>query len=138
MRELPVASPYALVIAPAALRAAERYAAAFDSYALIVVHQGVFQTEWYAPGWDRNRLTRSQTMMKTLAGLSLRAAIAGGYIKSVDEPIATYLPEWAGDPCGAIRLRDLLQMTSGRAQARFTLNPFAGDSAFRIVSRGLK
>jgi CubicO group peptidase (beta-lactamase class C family) len=73
-------------------------------------------------------------MMKTLAGLTLGAAIAGGYIKSVDEPVATYLPEWAGDPRGAIRLRDLLQMTSGLAQARFTLNPLAGDSAFRFLN----
>ena len=132
--DLPVAEPDGLSVVPAALREAERYAAAFDSYALIVVHRGIVQTEWYAPGWDRNRLTQSQSMMKTLAGLSLGAAIAGGYIKSVDEPVANYLPEWAGDPRGAIRLRDLLQMTSGLAQARFTLNPLAGDSAFRFLN----
>ena len=132
--ELPVAKPDGLTIAPAALREAEQYAAEFDSYALLVVHWGVVQTEWYAPGWDRNRLTQSQSMMKTLAALALGAAIADGHIKSVDEPVATYLPEWAGDPRGAIRIRDLLQMASGLAQARFTLNPFAQDSAFRFLN----
>jgi len=132
--ELPVANPDGLTIAPAALREAEQYAAAFDSYALIVVHWGVVQTEWYAPGWNRNRRTQSQSMMKTLAALALGAALADGHIKSVDEPVATYLPEWAGDPRGAIRIRDLLQMTSGLAQARFTLNPFAQDSAFRFLN----
>lgn len=132
--ELPVAKPDGLTVAPAALREAERYAAEFDSYALLVVHWGVVQTEWYAPGWDRNRLTQSQSMMKTLAALALGAAIADGHIGSVDEPVSTYLPEWAGDPRGAIRIRDLLQMASGLAQARFTLNPFAQDSAFRFLN----
>jgi CubicO group peptidase (beta-lactamase class C family) len=134
VRELPVAKPDGLTVAPAALREAERYAAEFDSYALLVVHWGVVQTEWYAPGWDRNRLTQSQSMMKTVAALALGAALADGHIKSVDEPVATYLPEWAGDPRGAIRIRDLLQMASGLAQARFTLNPFAQDSAFRFLN----
>lgn len=132
--DLPVAKPEGLTVAPAALREAERYAAEFDSYALIVVHWGVVQTEWYAPGWNRDRLTQSQSMMKTLAALALGAAIADGRIESVDEPVANYLPEWAGDPRGAIRLRDLLQMSSGLAQARFTLNPFAQDSAFRFLN----
>lgn len=132
--ELPVAGPDGLTIVPSALREAERYAAAFDSYAFIVVHRGVVQTEWYAPGWSRDRLTQSQSMMKTLAALALGAAIADGYIKSVEEPVGTYLPEWTGDARGAIRIRDLLQMASGLAQARFTLNPFAGDSAFRFLN----
>jgi CubicO group peptidase (beta-lactamase class C family) len=132
--ELPAAQADGLTVSPDALREAERFAAEFDSYALIVVHWGVVQTEWYAPGWNRDRLTQSQSMMKTLAALALGAAMADGYIKSVDEPVATYLPEWAGDPRGAIRIRDLLQMASGLAQARFTLNPFAGDSAFRFLN----
>jgi len=134
VREVPVANDEGLTIAPAALREAESYAAGFDSYALIVLHWGVVQTEWYAPGWDRNRLTQSQSMMKTLAALALGAAIEDGHIKSVDEPVATYLPEWAGNPRGAIRIRDFLQMATGLAQARFTLNPFPENSAFRFLN----
>ncbi len=134
IRELPEANDDGLTISPVVLREAERYAIEFDSYALIVLHWGVVQTEWYAPGWKRNRLTQSQSMMKTLAALALGAAIADGHIKSVDEPVATYLPEWAGDPRGAIRIRDFLQMATGLAQARFTLNPFAEDSAFRFLN----
>ncbi|MEO7386314.1 MAG: serine hydrolase, partial [Gammaproteobacteria bacterium] len=131
---LPMARSDDVTVSSAALREAERYAAEFDSYALIVVHHGVVQSEWYAPGWDRNRLTQSQSMMKTLAALAMGAAMADGYIKSVDEPVATYLPEWAGDPRGAISIRNLLQMESGLAHARFTLNPFAQDSAFRFLN----
>ena len=84
VQELPSAPPDRLAIAPAALRDAERYAARFDSYALIVVHRGVVQTEWYAPGWDRNRLTQSQSMMKTLAALS---AVPKAFAELIDRGV---------------------------------------------------
>lgn len=131
--DLPVAGEGGLSIREDALRAAERYAAEFDSYALIVVHWGVVQTEWYAPGWSRDSLTQSQSMHKTVAALLTGAALAAGYIQSVDDPVARYLPEWAGDPRGEIRIRELLQMSSGLARYRFSLNPFAGDGAFRFL-----
>jgi CubicO group peptidase (beta-lactamase class C family) len=123
-----------LSIAPEALRAAERYAAEFDSYALIVVHRGRVQTEWYRSDWNRARLTQSQSMMKTLAAMALGVAVADGFVASVEDPVSKYLPEWANEPRGAIKVRELLQMASGLAQARFTLNPFVEDSAFRFLN----
>jgi CubicO group peptidase (beta-lactamase class C family) len=46
----------------------------------------------------------------------------------VDDPVGNYLAEWRDDPRGRITLRQLLQMSSGLAQYRFTLNPFADDN----------
>lgn len=131
--ELPVASPGGTTIPDGALRAAERYAAEFDSHALIVVHWGVIQTEWYAPGWSRETPTQSQSMHKTVAALLVGTALAAGHIRSVEDPVGNYLPEWADDPRGAIRIRDLLEMTSGLALYRFSFNPFIRDSAFRFL-----
>lgn len=130
---LPVAGEATLTIRAEALREAERYAARFDSFALIVVHRGVVQTEWYAPGWNRERLTHSQSMNKTVTALMIGAAIADGYIESEDDPVGKYLPEWQGDARGAMRIRDVLSMSSGLAQYEFTMNPFARDSAFRFL-----
>jgi CubicO group peptidase (beta-lactamase class C family) len=134
VREIPVALPGEGTVAPEALRAAERYAADFDSYALLVVHRGAVQSEWYRGDWNRTRLTQSQSMMKTVAALAMGAAIADGAVASIDEPVGRYLDEWADDPRGAITIRELLQMSTGLAQARFTLNPFANDSAFRLLN----
>ena len=52
-----------------AVREAERYAQEFDSHALIVLHKGVVQTEWYADGWDADSLHDSQGMHRTILGV---------------------------------------------------------------------
>jgi CubicO group peptidase (beta-lactamase class C family) len=125
---LPVARPEAHSISAAALADMERFAAEFGSHALIVVHRGVIQDEWYAPHWQRDQLTQSQSMHKSLLGLFIGIAIEEQRIASIDDPVGRYLSEWRDDPRGAITLRQLLQMSSGLAQYRFTLNPFTDDN----------
>ena len=121
---LPVAADADRTVDPAALEAARAYAAEFDSYSLIVIHGGVIQYEWYAEGWNRDRLTESQSMHKTLMGLAIGIAIEDQVIESVDDPVGRYISEWRDDPRGDITLKQLLQMSSGLDQYAFTLNPF--------------
>lgn len=134
--DLPHADKGGQTIGKAALDEAQAFAAAMDSFAFIVVHRGKVQREWYGPGWDRQRLTQSQSMMKTLTALMVGIAIADGAIESVDDPLARYLAEWRNDPRGQISIAQLLQMSSGLARFRFTLNPFALDSSFRFLNTG--
>lgn len=130
---LPMADSGALTIAPEALRAAEGFAARMDSFGLLVVHRGLVQTEWYAPGWHRDRPTQSQSMNKTVSALMMGLAIDDGFVSTTDEPTGKYLSEWRGDPRGDITIENLLVMSSGLAQSRFTLNPFAADTSFRFL-----
>ncbi|MEZ5563734.1 MAG: serine hydrolase [Gammaproteobacteria bacterium] len=125
---LPVAKPEARSISAAALADMERFAAEYGSHALIVVHRGVIQDEWYAPHWQSDQLTQSQSMHKSLMGLFIGIAIEEQRISSIDDPVGKYLAEWRDDPRGAITLRQMLQMSSGLAQYRFTLNPFTDDN----------
>jgi CubicO group peptidase (beta-lactamase class C family) len=125
---LPVAQPEARTISAAALADMERFAAEYGSHALIVIHRGIIQDEWYAPHWQRDLLTQSQSMHKSLMGLFIGIAIEEQRIASIDDPVGRYLSEWRNDPRGAITLRQLLQMSSGLAQYRFTLNPFTDDN----------
>jgi CubicO group peptidase (beta-lactamase class C family) len=133
IHDLPMADSNKLTVSPEALRAAEAYAAAMDSFGLVVVHGGLVQTEWYAPGWNRDRLTQSQSMHKTVSALMMGVAIADGFVSSAEDAVGTYLPEWRNDPRGEITIENLLVMSSGLAQSRFTLNPFAADSSFRFL-----
>ena len=133
IHELPVADRDMLTVAPEALRAAESYAAEMNSFGLVVVHRGLVQTEWYAPGWSRDRLTQSQSMNKTVSALMMGSAIADGFVSSTEDAAAVYLSEWQDDPRGGITIDDLLVMSSGLAQSRFTLNPFAADTSFRFL-----
>jgi CubicO group peptidase (beta-lactamase class C family) len=130
---LPVAAPGERRISAAALREMERFAAEFGSHALIVVHRGVIQDEWYAPHWQRDYLTQSQSMHKSLMGLFFGIAIADGKIDSADDPVGKYLEEWADDPRGRISLRQLMQMSSGLRNTVFTLNPFSDDLRWIIA-----
>jgi len=133
VHEIPVADNDLLTIAPQALRAAEAYAAEMDSFGLVVVHRGLVQTEWYAPGWNRDRLTQSQSMNKTVSALMMGFAIADGFVSSTADMVGAYLSEWRDDPRGEITIENLLVMSSGLSQSRFTLNPFAADSSFRFL-----
>jgi CubicO group peptidase (beta-lactamase class C family) len=100
-------------IEPQALAAAEAYAARTNSVALLVYHRGALRYEKYWPGFDRNFRTDPFSAHKTVMGLLVGAAIADGLIKSVEEPAATYIPEWRNDERSRIRIKDLLQMSSG-------------------------
>ncbi len=83
-----------------------------DTRAVVVVQHGMIVAERYAPGFDRN--TR---MLGWSATKSINAALVGLLVDdgvlSMDAPAP--VPEWqgAGDPRGAITLRQLVNMASG-------------------------
>lgn len=117
-----------------AIKAVETYAAGFDSYALIVVHKGKIQSEWYASDLNRDSLTQSQSMHKSLIALLIGVAIEQGIIDSADDAVGKYVEEWRDRPRGDITLRELMMMSSGLGQYSFTLNPFSDD--FRWLYSG--
>ncbi len=113
---------------PAALQAAEAYATQTNSVALLVYHRGVLRHEKYWPGFDRDTITDPFSAHKTVMGLLVGAAIADGFIESIDQPASTWLTEWASDPRRDITLRHLLQMSSG-----LDTPPFGTWTGFRIT-----
>ncbi len=123
--DLPLASAAEKTITADALTAMRRYAADQDSFALIVLHQGVIQTEWYADGWSQDSLTQSQSMHKSILPILIGAALRDGDIESLDDPVDRYLQEWREDPRGSITVRQMLQMSSGLLEYSFSLNPFS-------------
>jgi len=106
------------VIAPAARDAMIEYAIAYDSFALLVVHNDELQLEWYRDDYDRYSLTQSQSMHKSLQALLVGIAVDEGRIRSIDDPIAGYIGELMGTPKGESTIREYLSMSSG-------LRPFA-------------
>ena len=111
-------------VSSAALDQAIAYGTETQSVALLVWHRGKLQLEHYWPGFDRSTRTDPASMHKTVMGLLYGVAIEEGVIKGLDEPAATYLPEWRNDARARIRIRDLLQMSSGLEVVTFSPNPF--------------
>lgn len=96
-----------------ALQQLEAAAAATESVALLVWHRGALRYEKYWPGFDASTRTNPNSMHKSVLGLLVGAAVADGYIPSVDAPASRWLTEWQADARRDITVRELLQMSSG-------------------------
>jgi len=102
-----------VTIDPRGLALAERYADKMRSVALLVFHRGALRYERYWPGFDAATLTNPNSMHKGVLALVVGAAVADGYIGSVDEPASRWIREWQVDARRDITVRELLQMSSG-------------------------
>lgn len=95
------------------ISAAIEYLGQRGSAEFLVWHDGAIVTEKFIGGATQESRYNSFSMHKTLVALLIGKAISQGKIKSVYEPIATYIPEWRNEPRGEIRIFDLLQMAGG-------------------------
>lgn len=110
-----IAKPEDHGIDAAGLERARTYAFApgKNTQGVVVVHRGEIVAEWYAPGAGPDSWAGSWSMAKSFTSATVGIAIDQGKIRSVDEPMATYLPEWAGGVHKDVKIRDVLQMSSG-------------------------
>ncbi len=117
----PVSLPRATrpTIPAAALTAARDYAARNNSSAYIVVRNGRIEDEAYFKGFDASTPIVSKSLAKPLTALAVGRALALGKIKSLDQSVADFIPEWRGKPQAAMTIRHLLDMRSGLLPQNF-------------------
>ena len=85
-----------------------------NTRALVVIYAGKILGERYAPGFTRNTPQISWSQGKSIASALVGAAIQAGHLDAgLDDPVP--VPEWHGedDPRREIRIRDILNMSSG-------------------------
>jgi len=80
---------------------------------LLVLKDGVITLERYGLGNTENSLWVSFSMAKSVTSMLLGAAIADGYIRSVDDKVTDYLPLLRDTSYADATLKDVLQMASG-------------------------
>ena len=87
-------------------------AAAADTRAVLVLHEGRIVAERYAAPYHENTRFVSWSMAKSVTGVLIGLLVADGRLR-LDESVP--VPAWqrSGDPRGEITLRQLLQMRSG-------------------------
>jgi CubicO group peptidase (beta-lactamase class C family) len=116
---LPVVNPDAVVLSRQAIVDLTAYAERVESFALLV-HQGPgIQLETYWRGFGLDDVTETYSMAKSVLGLMFGFAIEQGFIRSLDDPITRYVPEWSGPDREAVTLRHVMQMASGLEHYRF-------------------
>lgn len=100
----------------AALEDAVAYAESEESYCLLVVKDGELVLERYFGDATADTPMKSWSIAKSYVSAIVGIALDRGELGSIDDSIAQYLPELAGDPREAVTLRHLLSMTAGLYQ----------------------
>lgn len=107
----------------------------FDKYlednktvAFLIIKNDTIQYEKYFKGYDKESIVPSFSMAKSVTSILIGCAIDEGLIKSVDEPITSYIPELKKNGLDKVTIKHLLQMTSGIKFNESYVNPF-GDAA---------
>lgn len=117
------------------------------SAAFLVAHRGRLLSETYFPPYGPDSRTNAFSITKTVITMLLGAAVADGFVDSLDAPLARYVPEYAQDPRGnRATLAQLSAMTSGHDWTEhyyLPLNPttrlyFGGDAAGTVLAQGFE
>lgn len=82
----------------------------FETTALLVIKDKKIAYEEYFRGYSATSKTNSFSMAKSFTSLCIGAAIFEGKIKSVNQKVGDFLPEYAESD---LEIEDLLTMTSG-------------------------
>lgn len=80
---------------------------------LIIIQDGKVRFERYALGFDASGRWTSFSVAKSLTSTLVGAAVKDGYIKSLDDKVAAYIPGLKGSVYDDVTVRQLLTMTSG-------------------------
>jgi len=101
-------------IDPSALQRAREYAAANRSSAFLVWRDGVLEESSYFGDTKAESLLTSRSLAKPMTAIAVGRAMALGKIRSLDQPVADFIPEWRTDERRRLILvRHLLDMRSG-------------------------
>ena len=101
---------------PAALAADIRDAMARTNAAGVMVwHKGKVRFEDYGLGFGPDQRWTSFSVAKSFTSTLLGAALADGFIASLDDPVTRYIPELEGSAYDGVTVRQLATMTSGVA-----------------------
>ena len=80
---------------------------------LLVLKDGKIALERYELGNNRSTRWMSMSVVKSIASTLVGVAINDGYIRSIHDPIANYVPKLRGSAYEGVTVEDLLQMASG-------------------------
>lgn len=100
----------------------------YQTKALLVFSGDTLLFEKYYGEHNENTVSNSFSVAKTLVALLIGIAVDEGHIKSIDESIATYIPEFSDTDKEAITIRHLLAMASGLDWKESGKNPLSDNA----------
>lgn len=117
-------------------KSTERLIEETDTSAILVIQDGRIRHEsYYLTGGESVRWT-SWSVAKSYISALVGIAIAEGHIKSIDDPISSYAPHLNGSAYENVRIRHVLQMSSGARWSEDYSNPKSDVNRLGTVMRG--
>jgi CubicO group peptidase (beta-lactamase class C family) len=80
---------------------------------LLVIHDGAIAVERYGSGNGRHTKWYSFSVAKSVVSMLIGAAVRDGFIRSLDDPVTSYVPLLKGSAYDGVTLRQVMGMTSG-------------------------
>jgi CubicO group peptidase (beta-lactamase class C family) len=96
-----------------------------QTIAVLAIKNDSILYEYYWDGFSDSSLSGSFSMAKSITSLLIGAAIKEGKIKSIEESVGNYLPEFRTGDKAKVRIADLLTMSSGSNWDESYANPFS-------------
>ena len=91
----------------------ENFLAETDTSAVLVLKNGEIRTESYRLTGGRNVNWLSMSVAKSFISALVGIAVEEGHITSIEEPVTLYDPSLLGSAYDNVRIKDILQMSSG-------------------------
>ncbi len=85
----------------------------YKSVAFLIIKNDSIWHEQYWDGYADSSLSNSFSMAKSVVSILIGIAIGEGKIKSIDQPVADFIPEFKVEGKNKITIKHLLMMSSG-------------------------
>lgn len=99
-----------------------------ETKAFIVIKNDSILFEHYFDEHSQTTVSNSYSAAKTVVALLIGVAVEEGKIKSIDEPVGNYIPEFKSNDRNEITIRDLLLMASGLDWTESGKNPLSDNA----------
>ncbi|MDA0325950.1 MAG: serine hydrolase [Bacteroidetes bacterium] len=91
----------------------QKYNETYGAIAYVIIKNDSIWFENYYDGFDENSKTNSFSMAKSYVSGLMGKAIEEGYIKSLDQPVSDFFPEFSEGLAAKMTVGDLSSMASG-------------------------
>jgi CubicO group peptidase (beta-lactamase class C family) len=112
------------------------FLAEMETTGLLVVRDGRVVWETYSRGNDAGTQAIGWSVSKSFVSALIGIAVDEGAIASVEDPVTRYAPELAGGGYDGVRLKDVLQMSSGVRWNEDYSDPSSDVAAYGRVMAG--
>jgi CubicO group peptidase (beta-lactamase class C family) len=100
----------------------------YETTAFLIIKNDSLYYEKYWSDYNKNSITNSFSMAKSIVSILIGIAIDEGHIESVDQKIGDFLPYFRKGKKSKLTIRHMLTMCSGLNWTESTANPFSDNA----------